>query len=134
MPRAPALRGTVVRGMSPTSTEEPEAVTAQRSLRARCGVGPCCARSARADHRAGMRWLRSQARHEGVTVRCGSSPVWVEHGALWILIGLIGALVDPRRRAEWLRGLASVGGAYLVNTTLKQIARRPRPTSPICRR
>lgn len=126
MPRAPALRGTVVRGMSPTSTEEPEAVTAQRSLRARLRRGPVLRAIGRAD-RAGMRWLRAQARHEGVTGAVRQFSRLGEHGALWILIGLVGALVDPRRRGEWLRGLASVGGAYLVNTTLKQIARRPRP-------
>lgn len=77
--------------------------------------------------RAGMRWLRGQARHDGTTQAVRQFSRLGEHGGLWLAIGLVGAIVDRRRRLDWIRGLLSVGGAYLVNTTLKQVARRPRP-------
>lgn len=77
--------------------------------------------------RTGMRWLRGQARHDGVTLGIRRFSRLGEHGGLWIAVGLLGALVDRRQRSQWLRGVGSVAGAYLVNTSLKQVARRPRP-------
>lgn len=50
-----------------------------------------------------------------------------EHGAIWYAIGLLGALADPARRPEWLRGVRRVGVAYVVNQLVKVIVRRERP-------
>ena len=53
-----------------------------------------------------------------------------EHAAVWLAIGVGGAAVDPARRDRWLRGTATVAGAYVLNTALKFVIRRPRPQLP----
>jgi membrane-associated phospholipid phosphatase len=57
-----------------------------------------------------------------------------EHGACWIALGLAGGVRervrDPGRSAAWVRGSALVALAYLANTALKLIVRRPRPQLP----
>jgi undecaprenyl-diphosphatase len=50
-----------------------------------------------------------------------------EHGAIWVAIGLVGAIVDGARRGEWLRGARRVGIAYVVNQLIKLVVRRERP-------
>src|SRR6478609_589694 len=50
-----------------------------------------------------------------------------EHGAVWLGVGLIGALVDPPRRRHWLRATATVGAAYLTSTSIKMAIGRKRP-------
>ncbi|MEH3054048.1 MAG: phosphatase PAP2 family protein [Patulibacter minatonensis] len=109
------------------AAEAQERADARRSLRARLTGGPLLRTVGRID-RAGMRWLRGQARSRRVTRAVRSYSHLGEHGAIWIAIGVGGALVDRRRRDDWVSGLASVGAAYLVNTSLKQVARRPRPS------
>lgn len=108
------------------AAEEAERAQARRSLRARLAGGPVFRTIGHVD-RAGMRWLRGQARSDTVTSAIRSYSRLGEHGAAWIAVGLIGATVDPARRRQWLTGLGGVGAAYLVNTSLKQVARRPRP-------
>jgi membrane-associated phospholipid phosphatase len=57
-----------------------------------------------------------------------------EHGACWIALGLAGGVRerarDPERSAAWARGVALVSFAYMANTALKLIVRRPRPQLP----
>lgn len=108
------------------AAEAQERADARRSLRARLRGGPVLRAVGKAD-RAGMRWLRGQARSRRVTrvIRIYSRAG--EHGAAWLVIGAIGAAVDRRRRRDWVEGLAGVGVAYVANTSLKQVARRPRP-------
>jgi len=55
-----------------------------------------------------------------------------EHGACWIALGLIGALLDddPPRRRAWLRGAGTVVAAYVANQALKFVIRRKRPQIP----
>jgi len=53
-----------------------------------------------------------------------------EHGALWLAIGLGGATLDRSRRARWRRATLAVLCAYLLNTALKLLVRRPRPELP----
>jgi len=50
-----------------------------------------------------------------------------EHGALWLGVGLAGALVDAPRRRPWLRATATVGAAYLTSTSIKMAIGRKRP-------
>lgn len=50
-----------------------------------------------------------------------------EHAALWLALGVGGALVDRSRRARWRRGVAVVGATYAANTALKLVVRRRRP-------
>ena len=53
-----------------------------------------------------------------------------EHAAIWLALGAAGAAFDEPRRARWLRGLAAVGGAYVLNTAIKLAVRRRRPDVP----
>lgn len=53
-----------------------------------------------------------------------------EHGALWLAIGLAGALLDRPRRSLWLRATRAVAVAYALNTAIKPLAGRRRPTLP----
>jgi membrane-associated phospholipid phosphatase len=103
-----------------------EAVDARRSLAARALHGRTGRAFARLDL-AGMRAIRSTARSHRATQKIIVFSRAGEHGALWLGIGALGATVDQRRRAEWLLGVAAVGAAYVANTTVKQVARRPRP-------
>jgi membrane-associated phospholipid phosphatase len=53
-----------------------------------------------------------------------------EHAACWFALGLAGALHaagDPPRRAQWLRGVQIVAGAYVLNYAVKVTVRRRRP-------
>ena len=50
-----------------------------------------------------------------------------EHAALWLALGIAGALVDRRRSAAWRRGAAIVGLTYALNTAIKALFRRRRP-------
>jgi len=50
-----------------------------------------------------------------------------EHGAVWLAIGGLGALVDRRRRAGWARAAGCVAGAYALNSAVKLLVRRSRP-------
>jgi len=50
-----------------------------------------------------------------------------EHGLLWQGLCLVGAVVDRRRRALYLRAMRTVMLAYLANIGLKYVVRRRRP-------
>ena len=50
-----------------------------------------------------------------------------EHARIWLALGALGALLDRRRRAQWRAATRRVGLAYVVNTALKLVVRRPRP-------
>lgn len=53
-----------------------------------------------------------------------------EHGAVWLLIGGLGALADGRERARWLRASEAVAGTYAANVAIKLLVRRRRPSLP----
>ena len=53
-----------------------------------------------------------------------------EHGAVWLAIGAAGATLDGARRTGWRRASAAVGSAYVINTALKLVGGRRRPTLP----
>ncbi len=112
-----------------TPPEHEERSHARRSLRARLTGGPVLRAIGRVDT-AGMRWVRGQARSRRATAVVRRYSHLGEHGAAWIAIGAAGIALDRGRRREWASGLAGVGVAYLVNTSLKQVARRPRPDFP----
>lgn len=125
--------GPYPRGVSkliPKLTPDPrlvkEAIDARRSLIARALHGRSGRAFARLDL-AGMRAVRSTARSERATKAIIVFSRSGEHGALWLGIGALGASLDTKRREDWLVGVASVGAAYVANSTIKQVARRPRP-------
>ncbi|MHB1836492.1 MAG: phosphatase PAP2 family protein, partial [Solirubrobacteraceae bacterium] len=50
-----------------------------------------------------------------------------EHAACWMALGAAGMLLDGGRRGRWLRGAATVGGAYGLNFAVKLAVHRRRP-------
>ena len=50
-----------------------------------------------------------------------------EHGAVWLGLGALGALLDGDRRRHWVRATLHVGGAYLISTSIKLAIGRKRP-------
>jgi undecaprenyl-diphosphatase len=50
-----------------------------------------------------------------------------EHGALWLALGTVAALVDRPRRARWRRAVVAVAATYAANTAIKAVFRRRRP-------
>jgi membrane-associated phospholipid phosphatase len=53
-----------------------------------------------------------------------------EHGGVWLAIGALGQALDGGRRARWRRATARVAGAYALNTAIKLLVRRRRPSIP----
>lgn len=50
-----------------------------------------------------------------------------EHAGVWLALGGAQALRDPAHRRQWLRAVGVVGVAYVANTAVKLVVRRPRP-------
>ncbi len=53
-----------------------------------------------------------------------------EHAAGWLAAGAVGALVDRRRRRDWLACLAGVTAAHAAAVVVKRVVRRTRPEHP----
>jgi membrane-associated phospholipid phosphatase len=53
-----------------------------------------------------------------------------EHAAGWLAIGALGALVDRRRRRDWVTATAAVAVAHGASVGVKRVVRRPRPDHP----
>lgn len=54
-----------------------------------------------------------------------------EHGAVWVAIGVAGALVSSgARRRHWGRATSTVAATYGANTLIKLAVRRRRPELP----
>lgn len=53
-----------------------------------------------------------------------------EHALGWLALGLLGALIDRRRRRDWLISAAAVAGAHGASIAVKRVVRRHRPTDP----
>ena len=53
-----------------------------------------------------------------------------EHAAVWFAIGLGGAALDAARAPQWRRAMGTVGRVYALNTAVKLVVRRRRPSLP----
>ncbi|MEJ3651975.1 phosphatase PAP2 family protein [Actinomycetes bacterium KLBMP 9759] len=53
-----------------------------------------------------------------------------EHAGGWLALGALGALVDRRRRREWLVATAGVALAHGASVGVKRVVRRARPDDP----
>ena len=53
-----------------------------------------------------------------------------EHALGWLALGVLGALLDRRRRREWLASAATVAAAHGTSIAVKRVVRRQRPTDP----
>ena len=80
--------------------------------------------------RAGYRFLRTAGHTPDAVTAVRRFSALGEHAAIWLAIGAAGAALDEPRRARWTRGLAVVGGAYVLNTAIKLAVRRRRPDIP----
>jgi len=99
---------------------------ARRSLRARLRAGPLARAIAKADVRL-YRLLREHGHDPALETPIRRFSSLGEHAAVWLAIGLAGALLDRPHRAHWLRATRSVLAAYALNTLLKTVVRRKRP-------
>jgi membrane-associated phospholipid phosphatase len=53
-----------------------------------------------------------------------------EHGAVWLAVGALGQRIDAPRRVRWRAAMGTVVGAYALNTAVKLLVRRRRPSLP----
>jgi membrane-associated phospholipid phosphatase len=53
-----------------------------------------------------------------------------EHALGWLVLGALGALIDRRRRRDWLASAAAVAAAHGTSIAVKRVVRRQRPTDP----
>jgi membrane-associated phospholipid phosphatase len=53
-----------------------------------------------------------------------------EHALGWLVLGALGALIDRRRRRDWLASAAAVAAAHGASIAVKRVVRRQRPTDP----
>ena len=53
-----------------------------------------------------------------------------EHAGGWLALGAIGALVDRKRRREWITAAAGVAVAHGASIAVKRVVRRKRPADP----
>ena len=51
-----------------------------------------------------------------------------EHAGVWLAIGVAGQALDRRRRERWRRASVTVAATYALNTAVKLVVRRPRPS------
>jgi membrane-associated phospholipid phosphatase len=51
-----------------------------------------------------------------------------EHGGVWLAIGVLGQALDRPQRRSWRRATAAVAGAYALNSAVKLLVGRRRPT------
>ncbi len=110
-----------------TSAPPPPDPGARRSLRRRLAGGPVARRLALLDLRV-YRLVRDDGHMPALTPAIRRFSRAGEHAACWVALGLAGAALDPARRERWLRGLSAVAATYALNTLLKQVVRRRRPT------
>lgn len=53
-----------------------------------------------------------------------------EHAAGWLAIGALGAVVDRKRRGQWMTAAAGVAAAHGASIAVKRVVRRSRPGDP----
>jgi membrane-associated phospholipid phosphatase len=53
-----------------------------------------------------------------------------EHALGWLALGALGALIDRRRRWDWLVSAAAVAAAHGTSIAVKRVVRRERPADP----
>lgn len=99
---------------------------ARRSLRARLRAGPVARAVAKVDVRL-YRLLRENGHDPAIETPIRRFSRLGEHAAIWLVLGLAGALLDHEHRTTWLRATRSVVVAYALNTLLKTVVRRKRP-------
>jgi membrane-associated phospholipid phosphatase len=120
----------IVRGMHDPSERASSFAAAEpgarRSLRALLRGGPLAKAVGRADLRL-YRLVRSAARPPALEP-IGRFSSLGEHAAIWLVIGAAGIALDEPRRDRWKRATTAVAATYALNTAIKGVFRRARPT------
>ncbi len=98
----------------------------RRSLRALLRGGPVGRAIGRLDLRV-YRLIRRLARPPALEP-VGRFSGLGEHAAVWLALGAAGVVLDRRRRREWARATLAVGVTYVLNTAIKTVFRRRRPS------
>jgi membrane-associated phospholipid phosphatase len=111
------------------AVDAPPDTGARRSLRARLAAGPLGRRVGLFDVRV-YALVRSSSRANALEAPIARFSRLGEHGALWLALGAVGAVVDAPRRRGWVHGAASVVATYSVTTAVKGVVRRRRPVRP----
>jgi membrane-associated phospholipid phosphatase len=74
-----------------------------------------------------LRLARTRGHSPGVELVMRALGAVGEWGAVWFVIGVIGAAADPARRELWARATLVGPAAVGVNYAVKMLVRRPRP-------
>jgi membrane-associated phospholipid phosphatase len=115
-----------MRNAPPPPPAAPTDPGARRSRQVLLRGGPLAHAVAAADLRL-YRAIRSAARAPLVEPVARFSHLG-EHAALWLALGAGGMALDGPRRARWRRALVAVAGTYALNTAVKVVIGRARPT------
>ncbi|MGP6175245.1 phosphatase PAP2 family protein [Corynebacterium sp. A21] len=73
-----------------------------------------------------------QALHDapGVLPTARAMSLFGEHAAGWLILGAAGAVVDKRRRRQWVALGAAAFTSHAASVVLKRVVRRKRPHDP----
>ena len=74
-----------------------------------------------------MRWMRTHGHSPGVESAAIALGKAANNGMVWVVLGLVLALIDGDRREEWLICAVLAPVAIVLNYGIKAIVRRPRP-------
>jgi len=75
-----------------------------------------------------LRLARTLCHTPAVERAVGRFSLLGEHAGVWLAIGMAGQALDRPRRARWRRASGTVAGVYALNTAVKLVVRRPRPS------
>lgn len=87
-------------------------------------------RTAAADETAALVAVQRTIARPAVVRGARALSTFGEHAAGWLVIGAVGALVDRRRRADWVAAAAGVAAAHGASIAVKRVVRRQRPQHP----
>jgi len=74
--------------------------------------------------------VQRRLRHPAVIRAARGMSLFGEHAGGWLALGALGAVLDRRRRRDWLRATASVAFAHGASIAVKRVVCRPRPDDP----
>jgi len=74
-----------------------------------------------------LRWMRTHGHSPGLESAAKALGKAGNNGAVWVVLGLALALIDPDRRESWLICAALGPIAIALNYCIKLAVRRPRP-------
>jgi hypothetical protein len=107
----------------------PDVTAPDRPDAGSAGVAPVELPVAPAEVRA-LQAVQRGAGHPSVVAAARGMSLFGEHAAGWLALGGLGALVDRRRRRDWLTAAAGVAAAHGASIAVKRVVRRPRPADP----